>query len=247
MGGRLWRAVEAAHLNTRTEDTGACDHGEEERREHEMVNGTATIETLQHRFKYIKIFEARGKSGGSAPRLARQSPGTVLLRKHSRDRRARAASGVRRRMDWHEGLRADILACNGGDVYLTEYGLQRPARGTRLRIVPASTLLPRSHSRMCAFHSNPAFTAAVKSGLAAAVLTTPSRNVLIVPTAPFASVRDFALHASAEEFAELFELAFATRARLEASTGHLWYFETVGHDVAHLHLRLVHTLRPVYS
>ncbi len=190
---------------------------------------------------------AYAKSGGSELRLALQRVprGAPLLHLQSRDKRARAGSaGQRGQMDWHARMRADILACNGGDVYLTEYGLERPARGTRVRIVPASTPLPRSHSRLCAFHSNPAFTAAVKSGLVAAVLSTPSHNVLVVPTAPFASIRDFALKASAQEFAALFDLAFATRSRMEASSGHPWYFETIGHDVAHLHLRLVRTLRP---
>jgi hypothetical protein len=61
----------------------------------------------------------------------------------------------------------------------------------------------------------------------------------VVPTAPYASIRDFAANASAAEFSQLLSLAQETKARLAASTGLPWYLETIGHDVAHLHLRLV--------
>ena len=134
-------------------------------------------------------------------------------------------------------LRAEILGCHGGDVYLSEYGPYRDA--VQLRAVPSKERLPRAHAHPCPFHTNAAFAKAVHAGEAAAIFRTPSGNVLVVPTAPYASIRDFAMRASTHEFAALFALATNTRNKLAKESGQPWYLETIGHHVAHLHLRLV--------
>jgi hypothetical protein len=129
-------------------------------------------------------------------------------------------------------LRAQVLKC--GDAYLTEYG-----RRKSLHVVPARAALPRTHVATCTFHSNPHFAAAARAGSEFAVFRTPSNNVLVVPVAPYTSILDFAARASDREFAALFDLAFSTRQSLERRTAQQWHLETIGHDVAHLHLRLV--------
>ena len=129
-------------------------------------------------------------------------------------------------------LQKQICAFNNGDVYLTEN-----AAGA-IVVTPASQL-PRQHDKKCAFHSNVAFARAAAAGEPAAVFSTPSGNVLVVPTAPYTSIRDFAFNASPTEFAGLFLYAQETKEHLTSCTGKRWYLETIGHDVAHLHIRLV--------
>ena len=136
-----------------------------------------------------------------------------------------------------EGFRDAILACNDGNVFLTE---SVGADGApRIQIIAARDPLPRTHPADCAFHSNRAFVTATRAKEAFAVFPTPSGNTLVVPTKPFTSIRDFARRATKQEFSDLFRAVFKVRAAAIAQTGRQHWIETIGYDVPHLHLRVV--------
>lgn len=133
-------------------------------------------------------------------------------------------------------LQKRIKECNHGQVYLQENLAQ-----TYIHVVPSNLRLPVKHSKQCRFHSNIAFMNAKAAGKNHAVFYTPSGNVLVVPTKNYASIQQFAGIASPKEFKALFKCVYATREKLEQATNKKWYIETIGHDVAHLHIRLVRT------
>jgi hypothetical protein len=136
-----------------------------------------------------------------------------------------------------EDLRGAILACNDGNVFLTE---APDADGVpRIRVIAARDPLPRTHPADCAFHSNQAFVAATRAKEAFAVFPTPSGNTLVVPTKSFTSIRDFARRSTKQEFADLFRAVFKVRAAANTRTGRQHWIETIGYDVPHLHLRVV--------
>ena len=105
-----------------------------------------------------------------------------------------------------EDLRDAILACNDGNVFLTE--LPGADGEPRIRVIPARDPLPRTHPANCAFHSNRALVTATRAKEAFAVFPTPSGNTLVVPTKSFTSIRDFARRATKQEFADLFRAVF---------------------------------------
>ena len=130
-------------------------------------------------------------------------------------------------------LRRRVLSVNSGDVYLDE-----ERQSGHIRVIPSQRSLPRQHDPN-AFQTSLSFRSAVARGQAAAVIQTPSGNVLVVPTAPYASIRDFAQKASSREWMLLLRALYATRSAIESTSGDKWSIETIGHDVAHLHFRIV--------
>jgi hypothetical protein len=155
----------------------------------------------------------------------------VKTRRHKARRHSKA------RQHSMEDLRGAILACNDGNVFLTE---APDADGVpRIRVIAARDPLPRTHPADCAFHSNQAFVAATRAKEAFAVFPTPSGNTLVVPTKSFTSIRDFARRSTKQEFADLFRAVFKVRAAANTRTGRQHWIETIGYDVPHLHLRVV--------
>lgn len=135
-----------------------------------------------------------------------------------------------------------VLSSRDGNVRLVENDRQ-----SSIEIKGMRKLLPVRPSSRTLFDKNPWFTKAKRTGKPWSVFQTPNGNVLVVPTAPYASIRDFAKRATPAEWTRMWTVVYTARNALEARYGGHFYIETLGYHVPQLHIRLVRRPNVTYK
>jgi hypothetical protein len=127
-----------------------------------------------------------------------------------------------------------VLDQHFGDVFLREQRNQ-----TKVYCVKASNPLPWAAAPTTAFDKNPWFVKAKRQHKPWAALVTPSNNVLLVPTKPYASIKDFAERCTMDEWRRMWVSIMDVRCKLQVNYNTLFYISTIGFHVPQLHIRLV--------
>ena len=127
-----------------------------------------------------------------------------------------------------------ILDMNHGNVFLAEKKDQ-----SQVYLVPTSNPLPSNAMKKTHFDTNPWFQKAKKDKKSWACLLTPSHNVLVVPTTPYASIRDFCQRCTLQEYHTMWQCVMDVRYHLEQQYAGKFYIQTIGFDVPQLHIRIV--------
>ncbi len=135
-----------------------------------------------------------------------------------------------------------VLSVNRGNVRLVENDAQ-----TAIQVVRFKPTLPNDPVPNTAFDSNPFFRAAKQQTRPFAVFQSLSkRTILVCPTRPYASIRDFATRAPLSEWKALWAAVYRVRDALQRRYGGHFYIGTIGIDVPQLHIRLARRRNVVY-
>lgn len=121
-----------------------------------------------------------------------------------------------------------------GNVFLRERRDQ-----TEVYCVKASHPLPSIASQNTTFDNNPWFVVAKQQHKPWVALVTPSNNVLVVPTKPYASIKDFAKRCTITEWRKMWVNVMDVRYKLQQKYNTKFYISTIGFHVPQLHIRLI--------
>lgn len=127
-----------------------------------------------------------------------------------------------------------ILNKNNGNVFLREKKNQ-----SEVYVVESHNALPAKASQKTDFDKNPWFRKAKRLHKPWVALVTPSMNVLVVPTKPFASIKDFAERCTMDEWRQMWVSVMDVRYKLQSQFKTKFYISTIGFHVPQLHIRLV--------
>lgn len=129
---------------------------------------------------------------------------------------------------------AGVLFVNHGDVVLAEKEDQ-----SQVYLVPTSAPLPSKAHPTTNFDKNKYFRHARQVQKEFVAILSPRGTVLIVPTKPYASIKDFCVRATSREYMRLWTKIMLVRFKLEQAYQGKFYIETIGFHVPQLHIRLV--------